>query len=588
VAGAHNLKAGVYIERTHVEFTSGNYLGALNFSRDANNALDSGHSYANALLGVFTSYSESQKRLYSRNQFWNVEWYVQDNWRVAKRLTLDLGMRFYHMPPIQELDKQAANFDPRFFDPKKAPALYVPARDANGIRVAKDPISGQLAIAPLIGLYVSGSGDPANGMAIGGVNGYPAGLYTRPRVSLGPRFGFAYDLFGTGKTALRGGWGWFYDTGQNNPMAATIGNPPVSYTPSLYYGNLDTFAQSGGAIGPSDLTSLFGAHKPADNTNFSLSLQHQFWGTVADVSYVGSLSRHQFLRRLLNPISMYSRFDPRNGDSTQPGRPLPDNFFRPYAGYGNLTVYENVGNSSYNSLQVSIIRRFTRGLQFGVAYTFSKALGYASADGTTLSPYFSPRQRNYGPLDYDRTHTLVFNYTYDLPKLGSKLGSKPVGWLLDNWQVSGITSFISGAPFTPGFSTVDSTDITGSAEGARINVVGDASLPKSQRTFFRNFNTDAFARPGLRDFGNAGVNVLRGPGINNWDINVGKRVPLFSEARYIQFRTELFNAWNHTQYSGLFTTARFDATGKQVDSNFGAYSSARNPRIIQLSLKVVF
>src|SRR5439155_9961033 len=152
---------------------------------------------------------------------------------------------------------------------------------------------------------------------------------------------------------------------QNNPIAATIGNPPVSYTPSLFYGSLDTFAQSGGAIGPSDLTSLFGAHKPAENMNYSLSLQHQFWGSVADMSYVGALSRHQFLRRMLNPIAMYSRFDPRNMDSTQPGRPLPDNFFRPFTGYGNLSVYENVGNSSYNSLQVSIIRRFTRGLQFG-------------------------------------------------------------------------------------------------------------------------------------------------------------------------------------------------------------------------------
>jgi hypothetical protein len=322
--------------------------------------------------------------------------------------------------------------------------------------------------------------------------------------------------------------------------------------------------------------------------NFSLGLQHQVWGTVVDASYVGSLSRHLFLRTSLNPIAMYARFDPRNQDPTQPGRPLPDNFFRPFRGYGDILEYQNSATSNYNSLQVAINRRYQSGLQFGLAYTWSKVLGVASADGTIVSSYFNVRSRDYGPLSFDRTQTLVFHYSYDLPKVGSKLGFRPAGWVLDNWQISGITSFISGAPFTPGFSLVDAADLTGSYENARITVVGDAKLPDDQRTFFRNFNTEAFARTAPRDFGNAGVNILRGPGINNWDINITKRVPLFSESRYIQFRTELFNAWNHTQFSSLFTTARFDAQGRQVDPNFGAFSDARTPRTIQLSLKVVF
>jgi hypothetical protein len=228
------------------------------------------------------------------------------------------------------------------------------------------------------------------------------------------------------------------------------------------------------------------------------------------------------------------------------------------------------------------------GLQFGLAYTFSKALGVASADGDSLSPYFSSRTRNYGPLSFDRTSVLVINYMYDLPKVGSRLGFKPAGWVLDNWQISGITSFISGSPFTPGFSTVDGEDITGSAEGARITVVGDPRLDKGERTYYHNFKTDVFRRTPSRSFGNAGLGMLRGPGTNNWDISVSKRVPLFSEGRFIQFRTEMFNAWNHTQFSGLYTGARFDAAGNQVDPNFGAYSSARPPRTIQLSLKVIF
>lgn len=553
-----------------------------------NNPYDTGDGFANALLGYFSSYSEAQLRVESDQHFWNFEWYVQDNWKVTRRLTLDIGIRFYHMPPIQESHRMAATFDPRYYDPAKAPALYIPAIDPTGKRVAQNPLTGAYAVAPLIGQFVPGTGDTANGARVGGVNGYPVGLYTRPFLDYGPRFGFAYDLFGDGKTALRGGFGRSFDTGQNNPFANTLGNPPLSYTPTLYYSNLDAYAQAAGAIGPSNLNILYGDHKLPDTMNYSLSLQRQVLSSLIDVSYVGMVSHHLYMARNINPIPMYARFDPKNADPTQPGKVLPDNFFRTRMGYGDLNAEEHGASSNYNALQVSANRRFARGLLFGVSYTFSKILGVVSSDTSSVSPYFAPRQRNYGPLTYDRTNSLVFNYMYELPKLGKRTGWRPAGWVLDNWELSGITSFISGTPFTPGFSTVDSTEITGSTEGARIIVVGDTYIPKSDRTFFRNFNTAAFARPARGSFGNVGVDSMRGPGINNWDVNVTKRFPLFSESRYIQFRAELFNAWNHTQFSGLYTTARFDANGNQVDPNFGAFSSARAPRTVQLSLRVAF
>jgi len=589
VWGQHSFKAGIYFERTLAETPgSGSYRGTFNFSRDTNNPFDSGHSYSNALLGNFVSYTEHEKRFSTRQRFIQLEWYVQDNWKVSKRLTLDLGLRFSQMPPMRELDHQAAAFNPSLYDRSKAPALYVPAFDAGRRRVAQDPRTSAFAPAPLIGLYVPGTGDTANGSAIGGVNGYPSGLYDRPLVNLGPRFGFAYDLFGDGKTALRGGWGLFFDTGQNNPFSATIGTPPVYRQPTLYYSNLDSYASSGGALGPQNLTTLFGKHQTPNTMNFSLGIQKQIADMVIDASYVGSLSRSLYVLRSINPIPMFSRFDPRNFDPTQSGRPLPDNFLRPYSGLGDVSAYEHIATANYHSFQLSTTRRWSRGLQYGLAYTWAKTLGLANSDTVTISPYFDFRHRNYGRLSFDRTHVLVLHYIYDLPGLGKKLGARPLGWVTDNWQISGITSFVSGAPFTPGFSTVDGQDITGSAEGPRINIVGNPNLPKGDRTFFRNFNTDAFGRPGLRDFGNAGVGILRGPGTNNWDINISKRFPLFSEARYFQFRTELFNAWNHTQFSNLFTTARFDAQGRQVDANFGAYSSARPARIIQFSGKIVF
>ena len=585
----HNFKAGIYIERTgKFQVGGGNYRGALSFSRDTNNPFDSNHSYANALLGNFQSYSEATARVDGDWWFWNVEWYVQDNWRVNKRLTLDVGMRFYHLPPMEDLNRTISTWDPAFYDIKKAPALYVPARDAQGRRLAQDPISKAFAPVPLIGMFVPGSGEPANGMKVGGKDGYPPGLYTCSWLHFGPRFGFAYDLFGTGRTALRGGFGMFKDRPQGNPTFYANGNPPVAYTPTLYYGNLDTYATSGGAIGPSSLLTLLGQNKLATTMNYSFGIQHQIWSTTVDVSYVGGLGRHLIIRRNLNPIPMYGRFNPANEDPTQPGRPLPDNFFRPIKGYADINLQEFAATSNYNSLQISANRRYTRGFQFGLAYTFSKSLGIVGDDYSAVSPYFSPRRRNYGPLGWDRPHVFVLNYIWDLPKLGRRLGVRPLGWILDNWQISGITSFVTGAPFTPGFSTTDGMDITGSTEGARITVVGNPRLSKSEKTFYRNFNTDVFRRTPQRDFGNGGLNYLYGPGVNNWDIAVSKRVPLFSEERFIQFRTEMFNTWNHTQFSGLDSTFRFDPQGVNQNANVGAFTSARDPRIIQLSLKIYF
>ena len=131
-------------------------------------------------------------------------------------------------------------------------------------------------------------------------------------------------------------------------------------------------------------------------------------------------------------------------------------------------------------------------------------------------------------------------------------------------------------------------DLTGSSEGVRVTVLGDPRLPKSERTYFRNFKTEVFARTPARDFGNAGIGLLRGPGVNNWDLHVSKRIPVYGEQRYFQFRAEFYNAWNHTQFSGYDATARFNPAGQQINANFGAYSSARDPRRIQLSLRFMF
>lgn len=597
VKSSHNVKAGIYYHHNDkVQIQGDAWNGVVNFTPDRNNPYNTGNGYSNALLGYFNTYNESTQGANFHAKYWSVEFFVQDNWRVNRRLTLDYGLRFYHLNPQIDENFSISTFSAQNYNPAKAPRLYRPGFDASRNRVAVDPLTGATTFAALIGQYVPGSGDLANGMSVAGKNGNRWGVFGIPALTPAPRFGFAYDLLGNSRTVLRGGIGVFIDRVRQLINANTLNNPPVSFSPTFYYGNLATFNQTGteagAGLGPSNMVYTFPQDTAPQSSimSYSLGIQHALPGRIVlDVSWVANLSRHLLQQRNINPIPIGARLNPANQDPTQPGRPLPDNFLRPYAGIGDLNTYEFASAANYNSMQAQLQRRMSKGLRFGGAFTWSKSLGVSNAYNGAVSPYFAPRQRDYGPLNFDRKYILALNYTYDLPNLGAKLRNRVIGILTDRWIVSGVSTFGSGGPISPTWSTTAASEISGSTEAARITVVGDPYLPKGERTFFRNFKTEAFAPTPVGVFGNAGVNILRKPGTNNCDIAVSRAFNIgLGESRRLLLRAESYNTFNHTQFTNMNVAARFDNAGTQTNLNFGAFTTARDGRVVSFSLRLRF
>ncbi|MBL8236066.1 MAG: TonB-dependent receptor [Bryobacterales bacterium] len=583
LAGRHAFKFGVYFERTRKD-QSANAItrGAISFDRNVNNPLDTNYAYATALLGYYNSYSEATARPQGQYRFTNLEWYFQDAWRVKRRLLIDYGVRFYHNMPQYDARNQLASFVPGLYSAANAPVLLRPARVDNRV-VAQDPTTGRTFNQTLIGTFAPGVGNPVEGMVVGGVNNWPRGMYTVPAVSMAPRLGFAWDPTGAGRTAVRGGGGVFYDRIQGNPAMGLLANPPTISTPTVYFGNLADIGRNstGGILAPTaTVTSLIGDVPMPTVYNYSFGIQQQIGrGLIFDISYVGSITRNFLWQRNINAVPLRANHldvNPQNTDPTT-GRALNPNFLRPYQGYANINMFEFGSTSSYNSLQFSMSQRFGRSANWGVSYTFGKALGTSETDTTGVHPFYSPRDFNYGPLDYDRTHVLNLRYNWTMPMWGKKYGWGLARHVTDGWQVSGITRMQSGAPFTPGFSLVSGIDITGSPTlGARLNVLDPAAPPESR-----------FIPPVRGEIGNVGEGVLRRPGFTNWDLSMYRNIRM-GEGRQLQLRLESYNTPNSPQWNTIDQTARYDTQNAQVNSVFLQPLTARSPRRVQLAMRLTW
>ncbi|HLI34126.1 MAG TPA: TonB-dependent receptor [Terriglobia bacterium] len=550
-AGAHSLQMGVttMFSITPVQSqTSPSRQGAYSFDGHF-----TGNAIADALLGLPVSYGELQGFREPYYNFHQTEAYFQDDWKATRRLTLNLGLRYFFIPHVY--GQNLSMFLPTQYNPAQAPTVLP---------------NGQI---------VPNSGNLLNGIIISGKNGTPLGLVKDHWNTPAPRFGFAWDPTGSGKTAIRGGYGIGYYRIEGNDVYRLVGNPPFSSISTFFNPPFDNPAAGVAApLTPLALNGLDPIYDIPTVQNWSLNIQRQLSpNTTASIAYVGSRGTHlDYVANINQPLpAMGYQFDPRIACTATTPFPcqqrVSTDYVRPFQGWSGISNITPVGKSIYHSLQINVQRRFSEGLTYGVAYTYSKTMALSGAEGLGSGPQNPYNLRaEYGPAAFNRAHVLVFNYVYNLPFFHSLKGA--AGSLLGGWEATGLVTLETGFPLTVGYSSPTQGLAT------RPNAV-QGQHTSGPGTVAQWFNTSAYIAPPFGFYGNTGVGTIWGPPMNSWDLGFFKNFRVH-ERMNLQFRAEMFNIWNTVNFNSVDTTL---GTG-----GFGQVTSTYDPRIMQLALKLTF
>ena len=634
----HNLKAGFYFtanqKNEDAELNTQGYLGFYGnggswFTAPASGGVPStGNSFADFLVGDVTTYTQSNQEPKYHFEFKIFEPFVQDDWHVTRNLTLNLGLRVSMFGLYTEMQNLAYNFDPSTYKAADMPTV--------------DPDTGQLDFASgqtienLSGIVRCGSGN------------LPAGCMKGHLWNPAPRIGLAYDPIGNGKTAIRAAYGIFYEhTNGNEANAESLeGQPPLVLTPLQFY--IPGYQHIGGGV----YFPLIPQSIPTGQVTwpyvqqFHLDVQRELMrDTIATISYVGSKGTHLTLQNDLNQLHDLPASQnpyPKGLPITDPdcetagdGDPVfvngrnvtgdalthlniacgnldPDIYRQNFPGWSTITGIGLGASSSYSALQVSG-RRTATNLELTLAYTYSHDIDNESDrwDGNFVDTYNLRANRSSSNLD--QRHILNVSYIYTLPRLANH--SQWMQETLGGWQWSGITEFQTGKPFSVvNGGYYDNAGVAnGNGTGSYVDFAPGVSRTRVSGSKYQDgiygpllFNPAAYNAPQGLTFGNSGRNSLFGPHTTNFDMGIFKRFPIGDHLN-AEFRTEAFNVFNHTQFTGVnnspgcflpnagfaynagaSTCVDGNADQGYLPSGFLHPDGVHDPRLLQFALKLLF
>jgi hypothetical protein len=597
--GNHTVHAGITAQQMLKTENAGS--GQANFTFN---------SWGDFLLGNASLYTQANRDTIPDLQFWNTEAYIQDDWKVTHRLTVNLGLRWTRFPAPTDAKNTLTNFDPLLYQPNLAPAL-----DGNGNFVAGQAFTSATYANGLI--FPQGSSCTAAKAVSSQVTCSPFGNTVNPNNNwnFGPRVGFAYNLHG-GMTVLRGGFGIFFDRTLDGIWEQNaFSDPPLVQTTTISNTTFDNPVGAGSvspALGPNSLTTTGDpTFKVPSYAAFNLSLQEQLAPTtVLEIAYVGSVSRHLLGELDTNAPTLSTR-------EANPDAPL--NNIRPYLGYSFFKARMPVITSNYNSLQISLNHQTTRDLTLSASYTWSKNLtdswndrGTASTGaalsgppGTALTYAYNPKL-DYGASGLNQPQSFISNFVYKMPFFREQHGL--IGHTLGGWEISGIVTLNSGTS-TNAFQNTDPFACTlptatdpasptnplcaadtpaGTYPGGlgmvnpnsdispRPDQVAPIHMTKTQKQWF---TTSSFATA-VGHFGSSRAGDFLTPGMEKVDLGLMKNFR-FTKSIELQMRAEAFNLFNHTNFWLI-------DTGIEDGGNFGTATSAHAARTMQFSGKLYF
>lgn len=565
VRSNHTFKFGGLVYRNRIDQNGRTtYTGNLTFNtggntRTTNNAL------ADALLGNFRTYSESAIDPLGFFRFTQTEAFINDSWKVNRKLSLELGVRYQFGTPIYTQANNLSNFDPSLYNPAQAVTIL-----ANG------NIDTTRGGNRFNGLVRAGNGIPnaevgrvpgANSADVMAVpTGAPRGLYEGHHYFM-PRVGFAYSPFKSNATSIRGGFGMYYDRVEGNIIFPSEGNPP--FATSAQYSNANLSNITGGAttVAPFDTINAINPDLDTPYTmSYSLSVQQELpHGIFAEASYVGNLGRHLIRQPDINQPT-FAQLQA----NIPPGPNVNVNALRPYKGYSSIRMRLSDSTSNYHAMQLYAAKR--RGdFLMTLSYTWSKVLTDASGFNDNPEDPFNKRF-NYGPATFDRRHIFAATYTYKVPFFRHLNGFSKA--LLDGFEVSGITRLQSGAYLT---ATATGNSALGSRRADYVG--GNILVPNGQRSATSWVNRAAFAAAPDTRRGTSGVGIIEGPGAQVWDFSLRRRFAI-TERFNLQFQADIFNAFNRANFTTVDTNLN--------NASFGTLTAAGPARNIQFGLKLNF